>query len=134
MHPILTTPPNVRASTRPMRRVTPGKTGTPDPRPLTDYSVSLSVVAGKTRATITLTQPCIIRTPAWAFIDCTAGGRVYASSVTVVNNTTFYFDFAGLLSPAVGFVEVPYQDMQVQNFRGGYVVPGGKWFRQPVIS
>jgi hypothetical protein len=114
-------------------RVTPGTTGTPDPRPLTDYTVSLSLVAGKTRATITLSQPCIIRTPNWAFIDCTAGARVYASSVTVVNNTTFYFDFAGVLSSAVGFVEVPYMDMQVQNFRGGYVVPGGKWFRQPVI-
>ena len=34
----------------------------------------------------------------------------------------------------VAFVDVPYQDMQVQNFRGGYVVPGGKWFRQPVIA
>ena len=29
----------------------------------------------------------------------------------------------------VAFVEAPYQDSQVQNFQGGYVVPGGKWFR-----
>ena len=36
------------------------------------------------------------------------------------------------LAAAVGFVDVPYQDMQVQNFQGGFVVPGGKWFRKPV--
>ena len=28
-------------------------------------------------------------------------------------------------------VDVPYQDMQVQNFQGGFVRPGGKWFRAP---
>lgn len=134
MPPTLATTTSPRAATKPPRRVTPGKTGTPDPRPLTDYTVSLSLVAGKTRATITLSQPCIIRTPNWGFIDCTAGAKVFATSVTVVNNTTFYFDFANVISSAVAFVEVPYMDMQVQNFRGGFVRPGGQWFRQPVIA
>lgn len=53
--------------------------------------------------------------------------------MTVVSNTQFYFDYSGLLSSAVAFVEVPYQDTQVQNPMGGFVSPGGKWFRQPVI-
>ncbi|MEK6701193.1 MAG: hypothetical protein AABZ53_02945 [Planctomycetota bacterium] len=115
------------------QRPTPATSGLPDPRPLTDYTVALTTVSGHARVTVTLSQPCIVRTPAWAFIDCTAGAKVYATSVTVVNNTTFYFDFPGPLSAAVGFVDVPYQDMQVQNFQGGFVVPGGKWFRPPVI-
>ncbi|MEK6702934.1 MAG: hypothetical protein AABZ53_11765 [Planctomycetota bacterium] len=117
------------------QRATPASAGLPDPRPLTDYTVALSSVGvpPHARITITLSQPCIIRTPAWGFIDCTAGAKVFASSVTVVNNTTFYFDFPGPLAAAVGFVDVPYQDMQVQNFQGGFVVPGGKWFRPPVI-
>ncbi len=32
---------------------------------------------------------------------------------------------------SVSFVDAPYQDMQVQNFQGGFVRPGGKWFRKP---
>lgn len=122
----------VRSSAR--RAPSPVESGLPDPRPVTDYTVALSTVGTHSRLTVTLAQPCVIRAPAWALIDCTAGGRVYASGVTVVNNTTFYFDYPGTLNPAVAFVEVPYQDMQVQNFAGGFVAPGGKWFRQPVIS
>ena len=57
--------------------------------------------------------------------------KVYAPAMTVVDNATFYFQFAGLLGSSVGFVEVPYQDMQVQNFQGGFVKPGGQWFRKP---
>lgn len=112
----------------------PFATGLPDPRPVTDYSVALSVVAGKSRLTVTLTQPCAIRSPRWAVIDCTNGGRVYPTSATVVSTTQFYFDYAGLLAPSVAFVEVPYQDTQVQNAMGGFVAPGGKWFREPVIA
>ena len=107
--------------------------GLPDPRPLTDYSVALSVVSGKSRLTVTLAQPCVIRHPNWGLVDCTAGAKVHSSSVTVVNNTTFYFDYPGVLDAMVAFVDVPYQDMQVQNFQGGFVVPGGKWFREPVL-
>lgn len=114
------------------RKTTPASAGLPDPRPVTDYSVVLSTVSGKSRLTVTLAQPCVIRTPAWAVIDCTAGARVYSMSLTVVNNTTLYFDYAGLLNPMVAFVEVPYQDTQVQNFQGGFVRSGGQWFRQPV--
>lgn len=106
--------------------------GLPDPRPLTDYTVALSTVAGHARLTVTLAQPCVIRQPNWPLIDCSTGGRVYPTSVTVVSTVSFYMDFAGLLLGSVAFVEAPYQDMQVQNFQGGYVVPGGKWFRSPV--
>jgi hypothetical protein len=49
-----------------------------------------------------------------------------------VNNQSFYFDFAGLLPTSVGVIEVPYQDNQVQNFQGGFVRPGGQWFRKAV--
>lgn len=104
----------------------------PDPRPVTDYTVTLSSVGPNSRVTITLAQPCVIRTPAWGFINCDTGASTAASSVTVVSNTSFYFDFSGTLNPAIGFVDVPYQDPQVQNFQGGYVRPGARWFRAPV--
>jgi hypothetical protein len=111
----------------------PATSGLPDPRPLTDYSVALTNVAGHSRITITLSQPCVIRNPAWPLIDCTAGTLVNPSSVTVVSNTQFYMDYAGTLGSMVAFVQVPYQDMQVQNFQGGFVRPGGQWFREPVL-
>jgi hypothetical protein len=53
--------------------------------------------------------------------------------VTVVSNTQFYMDYPGLLGTMVAFVQVPYQDMQVQNYQGGFVRPGGQWFREPVL-
>ncbi len=114
------------------KRVTPVKTGTADPRPITEYTAVHSTVAGHSRLTITLSQPCIIRQPAWPLIDCTAGGLVNPLGMTVVSNTQFYFDYGGVLGSMVAFVQVPYQDMQVQNFQGGFVRPGGQWFREPV--
>ncbi len=132
----MTTTPTLRPSPAARRKATPPApfaNGLPDPRPVTDYTVALGVVAGKSRLTVTLLQPCVIRTPHWAVIDCTTGTRVYPQSVTVVSTTQFYFDFAGLLSSAVAFVEVPYMDTQVQNAMGGFVAPGGRWFREPVI-
>ena len=122
--------------TKPRRKSAPPSpfaNGLPDPRPVTDYTVALSIVAGKSRLTVTLAQPCAIRSPNWAVIDCTAGARVYPQSVTVISPTSFSFDYAGLLSSAVALVEVPYMDTQVQNAQGGFVRPGGQWFRQPVI-
>lgn len=115
------------------RRIDPLKMGLPDPRPLTGYSVAYSEVGMKSRITITLDQPCVIRQPLWGFINCTDGTLVYPTSVTVVNRTTFYFDFPAVLNPAVAFVWVPWQDTQVQNFQGGFVAPGGQWFREPQI-
>lgn len=111
------------------RRPSPAQSGLPDPRPVTGYAVAVSDDSAS--VTITLDQPCIIRAPAWAFIDCGNGSRVYASSVSVQDNRTFVFLFPGGLPDPVGIVEVPYQDMQVQNAQGGFVQPGGKWFRQP---
>jgi len=110
-------------------RFTPAQRGLPDPRPLTDYTAAISTVAGKSRLTITLQQPCVIRHPNWAVIDCNNGNRIYPVSVTVTSTVSFYMDFATLLFGSVAFVEAPYQDMQVQNFQGGFVVSGGKWFR-----
>lgn len=115
------------------RPLTPWEAGLPDPRPVTDYTAVHSVVAGHSRMTITLGQPCAVRSPNWALIDCVSGARVYAAGVTVVSPTSFYFDYGGLLLGSVAFVEVPYQDTQVQNFQGGFVRPGGQWFREPVM-
>jgi hypothetical protein len=112
-------------------RANPFDTGQPDPRPLTGYTVSVSTVSGNTQVAVTLDQPCVIRQPNWAFIDSNTGARTYAALVSVVDNRTIVFQFAGALSTAVGFIEVPYQDMQVQNFQGGFVKPGGQWFRKP---
>lgn len=127
--------PSTQTVRRPRRTpLSPSQAGLPDPRPITDYTAAHSVVAGKSRLTITLSQPCVIRSPAWPLIDCTANTLVAPSSVTVVSNTQFYMDFAGVLGPMVAFVQVPPQDPQVQNSQGGFVRSGGQWFRQPVSS
>jgi hypothetical protein len=115
-------------------RITPMTLGGQDPRPLTSYTVAVTTVSGNTRVTVTLAQPCIIGTPHWAFITQDNGSRVYANLVTVVSNTQFYFQFAGAMNPAISSVEPPYQDPQVRNFLGGFVVPGAKWFQVPTLS
>src|SRR6185295_1368184 len=94
--------PLPRAPRRQRPLLTPAEAGLPDPRPVTDYSVVLTSVAGHDRLTVTLFQPCVIRKPNWALIDCLAGGLVYAPSVTIIDRKTFYFDYPGELSPSVG--------------------------------
>jgi hypothetical protein len=120
------------APARKQRRgvLSPLEAGLADPRPVTDYTVSVASEETSTRVTIVLSQPCIIRSPSWAFIDNLDGSRVYADSMTILSNQSFYFDFAGLLPASVGIIEVPYQDREVQNFQGGFVRPGGRWFRR----
>ena len=121
----LSAPPRSNAQRRP----DPIKAGLPDPRPVTDYTAVLSTVSGHSRLTVTLSQPCVIKQPMWALIDCVAGGLVTPSSCTVVSNTQFYLDFGGLVAGSAAFVSVPYQDTQVQNFQGGFVRSGGQWFK-----
>ncbi len=111
------------------QHLSPAALGLPDPRPVTDYTAAISAVSGHSRLTITLAQPCVIRSPNWAVIDVVSGARTYPVSVTVVSTTQFTMDFAGALLGTVAFVEAPYQDTQVQNFQGGFCVSGGKWFR-----
>jgi hypothetical protein len=84
--------------------------------------------------TITLDQPCVIRTPAWTFINCNDGTRSFAPSMTIMDTSTFFFQFTGLLNTAVGFIEVPYQDMQVQNFQGGFVAAGWEVVQEAGVS
>jgi hypothetical protein len=126
--------PNTMAAPRKQRRgvVSPIEAGLADPRPVTDYTVAVTTVGINTRVTITLSQPCVIRSPHWAFIDNNTGARSYAPTLSIVNNTTFFYEFLGALSASVGTIEVPYQDNQVQNFQGGFVRPGGQWFRKAV--
>jgi hypothetical protein len=112
----------------------PWANGMPDPRPVTDYTAVHTLVGGKSRITITLGQPCVIRNPSWPLIDCTDNTLVNPASVTVVSNTQFYMDYAGVLNAMVAFVQVPYQDREVQNGQGGFVRPGGQWFREPISS
>jgi hypothetical protein len=128
------TPQNtVIKAPRPRRALSPFQSGLPDPRPVTDYTVALSTVSGHSRLTVTLLSPCVIRQPMWPLIDCVAGTLVVPSSCTPVSNTQFYLDFAGIITPSTAFVQVPYQDTQVQNNMGGFVRPGGQWFRAPVM-
>jgi hypothetical protein len=110
----------------------PLEAGLPDPRPVTDYTVALSTVAGATRITVTLSQPCVVHAPRWRLIDADTGAMTTCPAPVVTGNTSFYYQLAGVLSPSVGFLDVPYMDTQVQNFQGGFVRPGGKWFRAPV--
>ena len=126
-HTTLTQQPRTSKRTR----TTPASAGLPDPRPLTDYDVVYEEIAGSSRITITLLQPCIIREPRWTFIDCMTGEPMEAASVSAVGNTTIIFDFGDIISSDVILIDVPYQDMQVQNFQGGFVRPGGRWFRAP---
>ena len=55
--------------------------------------------------------------------------RVYCAVVGITDTLTFCVIFSGKLGAAFGFIEAPYQDMQVQNFQGGFVRPGAQWFR-----
>jgi hypothetical protein len=121
--------PKPHLSTRRAAAKDPWEAGLPDPRPVTGYTLTVQDFGPTTRVVVALDQPCVIRTPNWAFIVNATGARVYPSGVVVVDPQTFYFEFAGGLPPGVGFVEAPYQDPQVQNFRGGFVRPGGQWFR-----
>ena len=132
----MTTQTTISAPARKGRHLTPDylKGGLPDPRPVTEYAAVLSTVSGHSRITITLGQPCVIKQPNWPLIDCTANTLVFPGSVTVVSNTQFYMDYAGVLGAMVAFVQVPYMDTQVQNYQGGFVRPGGQWFREPVSS
>ena len=114
---------------RQTKRPPPEASGQPDPRPVTDYSVVLSTVGTNSRITVTLGQPCVVRQPNWAFVNVSTGARSYAASVSVVDTSTIVFDFSGLLPAKVAFIEVPYQDTQVQNSSGGFVAPGARWFR-----
>ncbi len=114
------------------RRQSPMEAGLPDPRPVTQYSLALTTVGSDTRITITLAQPCVVRSPRWRLVNSDTGVLDELPAPTVVSNTEFYYTVLGALNPAVGFMDVPYMDTQVQNFQGGFVRPGGQWFRAPV--
>jgi hypothetical protein len=116
---------------RPPRSKNPLESGLPDPRPVTDFTVAVTAPGGNTRLTVTLANPCVIRSPRWRLVDCTDGSMQTCPAPTVISNTSFRYDFTGELNPAVGFVDVPNQDTEIQNFQGGFVRPGGKWFRAP---
>jgi hypothetical protein len=110
-------------------KTNPIAAGLPDPRPVTGYGAEYQEIDGHSRITVTLDQPCIIRAPAWRFIDAFSGESVPADSMSVLDNVTIQFDFEAFLPESVNFIEVPYQDPQVQNFQGGFVRPGAQWFR-----
>lgn len=108
-----------------------GRNNQPDPRPLTDYTAVYSEPGGAhSRVTVTLSQPCIIRNPQWEFVSVVNGSFIKAVAITVTSNTIIIFDFGDLIDTSIGFIRAPYQDMEVQNFQGGFVRPGGQWFRK----
>lgn len=121
------------AAARPTKRTrtNPLTAGLPDPRPVTGYDAVYDEVDGHSRIFIKLDQPCIIRAPAWGFVNVKDGTSIAASSVSVSSATEFAFDFLDIIDPQIAFIDVPYQDPQVQNFQGGFVRPGGQWFREP---
>src|SRR5205809_102658 len=117
----MTTQSTLAAPSRKSRQPSsnPFASGLPDPRPVTDYTVSLSVFGGHSRLTVTLSQPCVVKLPMWPLIDCTDGSLVTPTACTPVSNTVFLLDYAGIIGAAVALVQVPFQDTQVQNFQGG---------------
>ena len=121
---------SARSGARPS--ASPFATGLPDPRPLTGYTASYREEAGVGYIDITLDGPCIIRGPAWLAQDCLTGETITPEKVGILGPDRFYLQFVATLAPSVNLVVVPYQDMEVQNFHGGFVTPGAKWFRAPV--
>lgn len=123
--------PTALARANKRARTTPLSAGLPDPRPLTDYTAEYAEVDGASRVTVTLDQPCIIRDPKWSFIDCSDGSAITAPDLEILGNDTIVFRFGEIIPGTVIMIDVPYQDVQVQNFQGGFVRPGAKWFRAP---
>jgi hypothetical protein len=121
---------NIRQRTARTRSA--AEAGLPDPRPVTGYTVALTSVGANSRLTVTLAQPCVVRSPRWRLVNCITGTLTECPAPTVLSNTSFRYDFVGTLSPEIGFIDVPYMDTEVQNFQGGFVRPGGQWFRAPV--
>ncbi|HVU65019.1 MAG TPA: hypothetical protein VHC70_13645 [Phycisphaerales bacterium] len=128
--PLPTAPaPQTRAHQR--SRITPASAGLPDPRPLTGYTAEYQELDGHSRVNITLDSPCIIREPAWVLIDVADGSALPPDAMKALSPTEFFLDFVKIIPGTVCLVQVPYQDMQVQNYFGGFVSPGAKWFRAP---
>lgn len=112
-------------------RTTPASAGLPDPRPVTDFTAEMVEVAGHSQLNVTLEAPCIIRAPSWGVIDVRTGERFTPpeGGFKMDSPTEFSLGFELLLPSTVCIVDVPYQDMQVQNYHGGFVRAGGKLFR-----
>jgi hypothetical protein len=126
----MSTPMTVAASATRRLAASAGRNNQPDPRPITDYTAVYSEPGGThSRVTVTLAQPCVIRNPKWQFVDASDGSVSTAQTITVASNTTIVFDFTGTIAKGVCFIQPPYQDMEVQNFQGGFVRPGAQWFR-----
>lgn len=123
--------PNAVAPQRTSKRskTNPLEAGLPDPRPLTDYTATIEDMGTHWLLTISLNQPCIIRQPKWWLVDYRDGSTYGGSNLRVESNSKFTLDFPPDLPTTFSFVEAPYQDMEVQNFLGGFVRPGAKWFR-----
>ena len=114
----------------------PIRAGLPDPRAVTGYSVEYSEESGGSRLVVTLDQPCVVREPEWGVVSCLNGevillaGAADGAGTPGESNTVLVFDYDGILGDEYNFVLVPYQDAKVQNFRGGFVEPGARWFRE----
>ena len=119
----------------PARDATPAELGLPDPRPVTTFTAEMILVGGPgpvhSRLVVTLAQPCVVRTPRWPLVSVMTGERLAPFAATAVSPTLLHFDYPGVVAPEFAFVDVPYQDIHVQNAQGGFVTPGAQWFRDP---
>jgi hypothetical protein len=107
--------------------------GLPDPRPVTDYTVSVENTGSRTLLIVALDQPCVIGAPVWSVVSADTGDAVpvfgQAQPDAEGRSTIIVFDNGAVLDQAFNTLVVPYQDTQVRNFAGGFVAPGGRWFR-----
>jgi hypothetical protein len=62
-------------------------------------------------------------------VDSISGEEEVPVTVSVTSPTKFKLVFGKAIAASIGFIRVPYMDMQVQNFSGGFVSPGAQWFR-----
>jgi hypothetical protein len=109
----------------------PLSAGLPDPRAVTDYTVEYGEDGGRSLITVLLGTPCIIREPMWSVIDVSDGSSIGPVLGKPQSPTQILFVFEDGLPASACLLDVPYQDVQVQNFAGGFVRPGAKWFRAP---
>lgn len=125
--------PTVQAQTRTHQRsrTTPGTAGLPDPRPVTGFTAEYGEEEGRSMVLVTLDAPCIVRNPMWSVIDVADGSSIGPVLGKLRTDSQIVFRFDDLLPPTACFIDVPYQDMQVQNYFGGFVRPGATWFRPP---
>jgi len=117
----------VPARTQGKKRITPATTGTPDPRPLTDFTVAVSTVSGHTRVTRHAAPGrASSGTPRGAFVACDTGAKSFAASVTVGQQHLVLLRLCGHAQHRRQLHRAPQPGHAGAELLGGFVRPRGQ--------